>query len=563
MQTKTAEDFDVLVIGSGASGGWAAKRLTEAGVRVALLDAGRALTDKDYTEHQPDFAAKYRNRAPEVLRQTRPVQRDCYACTEFNYDWFCNDVEEPYTTPGGKPFSWQGRTRVIGGRTNVWGRQSYRLSDLDFKAGSYDGYGEDWPLGYADLASYYDLVEDYVGITGIAEGNDALPDGRFHPPMGLTCAETLFRNRVKDKLGWTVTLGRSANATRPINGRAACHYCGPCHRGCVTHSYFNSAFTTVADAMKTGKCTLVPNAMVYKVLTDATTGRARGVLYIDRVTREPKEVRARVVVLCAQALESVRILFNSATRQHGGGLGNASGVLGHYLMDHLWVAGGANGDFPELSARASMGGPQRPDGIYVIRFRNTRDKKFDRFLRGYGFQGGGGPSFNWRAPGFGEAFKKGFLDPVNSVGLAGFGECLPYYENRVELDPSGKVDAYGIPILRIHMDWGENEKKMIPDMAESAAEMMDAAGATNIRPYAVPNRVPGYGIHEVGVARMGKDPKKSVLNQFQQSHDVSNLFVMDGSCFTSSACQNPTLTIMALAVRSTDYLMGEMKRGNL
>jgi choline dehydrogenase-like flavoprotein len=553
--------FDVIVVGSGASGGWAAKRLTEAGLTVALLEAGRPPSDAEATEHQPDFAAAYRDRAPEVIRKTRPVQKDCYACTEFNYRWFCDDVAEPYTTPKDKPFSWQGRTRLVGGRTNVWGRQSYRMSDLDFKAASYDGYGEDWPLAYADLVPYYDLVEDYVGITGMLEGVFELPDGRFHPPMGLTCAETLFRGRVKDTLGWTVTLGRAANITKPLNGRAPCHYCGPCHRGCATHSYFNAAFTTVADAMKTGRCTLVTNAMAYKVLTDSDTGRAKGVLYIDRVTREPKEVSGRAVVLCAQALESARILFNSKDRQHPAGLGNSSGVLGHYLMDHLWVAGGASGEFPDLGGTPAILGPQRPDGIYVIRFRNTKKQKFDKFLRGYGFQGGGSTSFNWGAPGFGEAFKKGFRDPVTSVGLAGFGECLPRFDNFVELDPGGQVDAFGIPTLRITMTWGENERAMVQDMAESGAEMMEAAGAKNIRPYAIPDRVPGYGIHEVGVARMGKDAKTSVLNQFQQSHDVKNLFVMDGSCFTSGACQNPTLTIMALAVRSSDYLMDEMKKG--
>ena len=560
-QSKTS--FDALVVGSGASGGWAAKRLAEAGLNVALLDAGRPQSDKNFTEHQHAFQLKYRDRASEVIRKTRPVQKECYACMEYNYDWFCNDLEEPYTTPDKMPFSWQGRMRVTGGRTNVWGRQSYRLSDLDFKAASYDGYGEDWPLSYKDLAPYYDIVEDYVGITGIPEGVYELPDGKFHPPMGLTCAEVLLRNRVKEKLGRTVTLGRSANITKPINGRAPCHYCGPCERGCVTHSYFNSAFTTVADALKTGKCTLIPNAMVYRVLMEADRNRAKGLLYIDRVTREPHEVYGRVVVLCAQALESARILFNSANTQYPNGLANSSGVLGHYLMDHLWVAGGATGEFPELGEKPAMSAPRRPDGIYVVRFRNTqKGPRFNKFLRGYGYQGGGTTTFNWHAAGFGEAYKKALLDPVTTLHLSGFGECLPRWDNYVEIDPA-LVDAFGIPVLRIHMTFGENEQAMIPDMADSATKMMEAAGARNIRPFTVPDRMPGMGIHEVGVARMGSDAKKSVLNQFQQAHDIKNLFVMDGSGFTSSACQNPTLTIMALAVRSCDYLMGEMKKRNV
>jgi choline dehydrogenase-like flavoprotein len=288
------------------------------------------------------------------------------------------------------------------------------------------------------------------------------------------------------------------------------------------------------------------------------------VLYIDRNTREPREVFGKVVVLCAQALESARILLNSKNRQYPNGLANTSGALGHYLMDHLWVAGGARGEFPDVPAgKMSLNAPDRPNGIYVIRFQNTKNgAKSSKFLRGYGFQGGGAADFNWKAPGFGQAFKDQLKAPVTTLGLAGFGECLPYYENYVELDRD-VVDIYGIPVLRIHMTWGENEKKMVPDMAETAVQMMEAAGAKNIEPYAIPDRVPGYGIHEVGVARMGSDPRKSVLNQFQQAHDVRNLFVMDASGFTSGACQNPTLTIMALAVRSTDYLMGELKRANL
>src|SRR5438876_790614 len=340
-------NFDVIVVGSGASGGWAAKRLSEAGLKVALVDAGRPQSDQNFTEHKPVFELKYRDHAEALIRKTRPIQKDCYACTEYNYDWFANDLDEPYTTTPNMPFSWQGRLRVTGGRTNVWGRVSLRLSDLDLKAASFDGYGDDWPISYKDLAPYYDLVEEYVGVCGQAEGLPHLPDGKFLPPMGLTCAETQFRSRVKAKLGRVLTPGRSANLTRGINGRAPCHYCGPCERGCITHSYFNAAFTTVADALKSGNCTHIPNAMAYKVLMNPQTNRATGLVYIDRITREPKEVRARAVVLCAQSLESVRILFNSATREYANGLANSSGVLGHYLMDHI-MGGGAGGEFPDL-----------------------------------------------------------------------------------------------------------------------------------------------------------------------------------------------------------------------
>jgi choline dehydrogenase-like flavoprotein len=562
--SKTQDGYDVLVVGSGASGGWAAKRLSEAGAKVALVDAGRPLRITDLNEHGSPLDLPYRGVSPEVVKRTRPTQSECYACTERNYEWFANDLEEPYTTAAGKPFSWQGRMRVTGGRTVVWGRQSYRMGDLDFKAASHDGFGEDWPLSYADLAPYYDLVEDYVGISGLAEGLYELPDSRFHPAMPFKCGEQRLRERVKRKLGWTVTIGRVANITRSLNGRAPCHYCGPCYWGCVTNSYFNSAFTTVADALASGNCTHVPNAMVYKVLTDPSTNRATGVLYIDRVTREAREIRGRAVVLSAQALESARILLNSKNAQHPGGLGNSSGALGHYLMDHLWVAGGATGEFPGLEEKPSLDGPNRPNGIYAVRFRNTKNgPRWKDFRRGYGFQGGQGTGFSFAAPGFGDDYKAAVKNPESSVRLAGFGECLPYHENFVEIDPSGQVDAFGIPILKVNMSWGDNERKMIPDMAVSAAEMMEAAGAKNIEPYAHLDRVPGFGIHELGVARMGSNPKTSVLNQFQQAHDVKNLFVMDGAGFTSGACQNPTLTIMALTVRSSDYLMGELKRGNI
>jgi choline dehydrogenase-like flavoprotein len=454
----------------------------------------------------------------------------------------------------------------VGGRTNVWGRQSYRLSQQDLKGRSFDGYGDDWPLDYEDLVPYYDIVEKYVGISGQAENVPELPDSVFQPAMPMTCAEMALRTGVKKKLGWTVTIGRAANLTKPLNGRSACHYCGPCEQGCVTHSYFNSAFTTVADALKTGNTTLFTNALVYKVLMDPQTTKATGVMYIDRNTREVKEVRGRVVIIAAQALESARILLNSATPQFSSGLANSSGVLGHYLMDHVWVAGGASGEFPDAPMqKPSAGAPSRPNGIYAIRMHNTMNgPRSKEFIRGFGFQGRGGTGeFNFQAPGFGEAYKKGVLaGGGNRVNLAGFGEMLARYDNFVEIDPN-VVDTYGIPVLRISVTWGENEKKIIPAMASAAVEMMEAAGAKNIFPFQIPNRIPGYGIHEMGTARMGADPKTSILNSYNQAHDVKNLFVTDAASFVSGGCQNPTLTIMALTVRACDYLMEEVKKGNV
>jgi choline dehydrogenase-like flavoprotein len=358
-----------------------------------------------------------------------------------------------------------------------------------------------------------------------------------------------------------MTLGRSANITKPINGRQACHYCGPCERGCVTKSYFNSAFTTVADALATGNCTLIPNAMACKVLTD-DANRARGVLYVDRNTREAKEVFGRAVVVSAQALESARLLLNSANERQPNGLANSSGALGHYLMDHV-TGGGASGILPMLKPW-SESGAQRPNGIYVPRFRNVTDKS-SGFLRGYGYQGGANVEKWGHAkgiPGFGPSFKQRVRDERHwFFRFGGFAECLPRFENHVALHKD-RVDAWGIPILHIDMAYRDNEKALVKDMSEQAAEMLEAAGAEQVVPT---NKMstPGLGIHEVGTARMGNDPRTSVLNRWQQAHDVPNLFVMDGSVYPSSACQNPTLTIMALTVRSSDYLLNEMKRGSL
>jgi choline dehydrogenase-like flavoprotein len=560
MTREPKQSYDVIVVGSGASGGWASKRLAEAGLKVALLEAGRAQSDENFSEHKPAFELKYRNLAKEIVRKTRPIQSVFEVCNEYTQDWFVNDLEEPYTTPEGQPFYWMGRLRVTGGRTNVWGRVSLRFSDADFKAASLDGYGENWPLGYKDIAPYYDFVEKYVGITGSAEGLAHLPDGQFQPPVPLTCQETLFRNRVKEKLGRAAIPMRAANLTKPLNGRGPCHFCGPCERGCMTHSYFNSAFTTVADALSSGNCTLISNAMAYKVLMDSDANRARGVLYIDRNSRHTREIFARAVILCAQAQESVRILLNSSTREYPNGLANSSGVLGHFLTAHV-RSGGGHGEFPSFGAKPTLegGGPVKPLGVYVARFRNLPDMPpYKKLLRGFGYECESEAGFNWGAPGFGEAYKKALLEPRYTFHLTGFGEVLPRWDNFVEIDP-GVKDVYGIPVLKIHMSDGENERAMIQDMGDSAGEMLEAAGAKNIRTYAHPS-APRWALHEAGIARMGADPKHSVLNQFQQSHDIDNLFVMDASSFTSNPCQNPTLTIMALCVRSCDHLMSELKR---
>jgi glucoside 3-dehydrogenase (cytochrome c) catalytic subunit len=553
----SAPNVDAVIVGSGATGGWVAKRLTEAGLRVVMLEAGRRASDADYREHVPASDLKYRGLTKRPLAAERPRQSQSYACDEWNAAFYASDLQEPYTTPPGKSFPWVGRIRMVGGRSNVWGRQSYRLSDLDFAAASRDGVGVDWPLGYADLAPYYDTVERYVGVSGQIEGYPWLPDGQFLPPMPMTCPERALRTRVGARLGRLVTIGRSANLTRPLHGRAVCHYCGPCEHGCITHSYFNSTFTTVADALATGRLTLVTDAMAHRVTLDRTTGRARGVEYIDRHTRAVREVAARAVVLCAQTFESTRILLNSASPGAPAGLGNSSGLLGRYLQVHFTDAG-ASADFPEFAGRPARGGAQRPNGIYVPRFRNLPDGPKAGFLRGYGYQGNASVPFRFHAPGYGAAYKQAIREAGAVVSLQGFGECLPNEANRVEIDPSA-VDAWGIPVVRITIDYRENEQLMLRDMADAAAEMLEAAGGHNVRSHVSPR----WASHEVGTARMGVDPKASVLTPFQQLHDVANAFVMDGSGFPSGGWTNPTLTMMALAVRSTDHLLERMKRGDL
>jgi len=533
--------YDAVVVGSGATGGWAAKRLTEAGMRVALVEAGRRIPPTEFTEHKPSWQLPYLGYSP-IVSRSRPIQSTCPSCTEYNYKWFVNDHENPYTQE--KPFTWI-RMRVLGGRSLSWGRQAYRMSDLDFKAASHDGYGDNWPISYAELSPYYDLVESYIGVSGQREGLPQLPDGPFLPPMKFTCGEEVFKHEVESKMGRRITIGRAAILTQKHNGRPACHYCGPCFRGCITKSYFNSPATTLADAEATGRLTIFTDAVAARVVMK--DGKASAVSYVDAAKRDLHEVRGKLIVLCASSLESVRLMLNSS-------ICNSSGVLGHYLLDNMF-RGGADGFIPAESPSPWNGAPARPNGIYIPRFRNVKEKETNGFIRGYGYQGGCTPSFDFAAPGIGAEYKDAVRNGHWSMRLNLYTECLARKENRVEIDPS-RTDAWGIPILKMNMAWSDNELKMFADAQHEATAMLKAAGAQNIKLYDERSK-PGAAIHETGGARMGDDRRSSVVNRYNQTHDVENLFVTDGSCFVSNACVNPTLTMMAITVRACDYITKE------
>ena len=538
--------FDAVVVGSGATGGWAAKVLTEGGMKVAMLEAGPKISARDFTEHKQSWQYPMMGQSPKIL-EDRPIQGLCYACREGNYKWFVNDKENPYVQE--KPFNWI-RQRVLGGRSNSWGRQSYRMSNLDLKAASHDGYGDDWPVSYEELVPFYEKVEKYVGISGLAEGLSQLPDSIFQPAMPFTCGEQILRDKVKAKFGRTVTMGRTAILTKPLNGRQACHFCGPCEQGCVTYSYFSSPFTTVKDAQATGRLTLVTDAVAARVLTK--DGKASAVQYIDRNTRDVREVRAKIFVLCASTLESTRLLMNS-------NICNDNDALGRYLMDHIYQ-GGAAGTMPEIEARPWSGPPRRPNGIYVPRFRNVKEKTTNGFIRGYGSQGGSSPSFNFGAPGFGKEYKDAVRKGQWGINIGLWGECLARKENRVEIDKT-RVDAWGVPILKINAGWGDNELRLWADGKIEAAEMLEAAGAKNVQVTGKTPSVPGFCIHEIGTARMGTDAKKSVLNKWCQTHEMNSLFVTDGAAWVSSGCSNPTLTMMALTVRACEFILDNHAKG--
>jgi choline dehydrogenase-like flavoprotein len=561
MQRPT-EEFDAIVVGSGISGGWAAKELTERGLRVLLLERGKQVEHgKDYTAaRKATWDYPHRGGRTRELVDSYPVLSRDYPLNEKNPGWWANERESPYTEV--KRFDWY-RGYQVGGRSLTWGRQSYRHGDLDFEANAREGIAVDWPIRYTDIAPWYDHVERHAGISGSIEGLTQLPDGQFQPPMPLNVAERAIAGRLSKHFDGTrrIIPGRCANLTEQLGRRGRCQYRNACRHGCPYGAYFSTQSSTLPAAVATGRLTLKTHAIVTDLVYDRQRQRATGVRVLDANTRQTTVYSARVIFLCASTLNSTWILLRSATDVWSGGLGSSSGELGHNLMDHHFRCG-ANGVIHEFENRNVYGA--RPTGFYVPRFRNfAGDKR--QYLRGFGYQGSANRQGWERAVaelGVGASFKDQMAKPGPwRIGATAFGEMLPNHANRVTLD-TVKRDAWGLPVLAIDCDTGENERLMRRDMMNDMAEMLEAAGVNEVRVYDN-GYYPGMGIHEMGTARMGRDPKTSVLNGHNQVWDCPNVFVTDGACMTSASCVNPSLTYMALTARASAFAVEELKRGNL
>lgn len=554
--------YDAIVVGSGISGGWAAKELAEKGLKVIMLERGNDIVHvKDYVNAtKGPWEFEHRGGRTKQMEADYPVLKRDYPLNEINLNYWTSDKDCPYTEK--KRFDWY-RGYHVGGRSLMWGRQSYRWSAMDFEANAKDGIAVDWPIRYNDVAPWYDHVEKFAGISGNRDGLAQLPDGHFMPPMELNCVEKDVAARVKEhyKGQRLFTIGRVANITQPLPGRTACQYRNKCWLGCPFGAYFSTQSSTLPAAMKTGNLTLRPFSIVTKVLYDKDKKRATGVEVLDAETNQTIEYKAKVVFMCASAMNSAWVLMNSATDVWEGGLGSSSGELGHNVMDHHFRCG-AGGQVEGFDDKYYFG--RRANGIYIPRFRNLGNEKRD-YIRGFGYQGGASRQ-GWRRDvaelNIGAELKDALSEPGPwTIGVTAFGEILPYHENRITLDKD-KKDKWGLNVLSFDCEIKENEKKMRKDMMEDAKEMLEVAGVKNVRTYDNDYAM-GMGIHEMGTARMGRDPKTSVLNKNNQLWDAPNVFVTDGACMTSAACQNPSLTYMALTARAADFAVKELKKQNL
>jgi len=559
----STQQYDAIVVGSGISGGWAAKELTEKGLKVLLLERGRNIEHiKDYVNaNKEPWEFPHRGLMPtQEMLQNYPVLKRDYPLNEEVLDYWVKDKECPYTET--KPFSWF-RGYHVGGRSLMWGRQSYRWNKWDFEANLKDGYGVDWPIRYDDMASWYSYAEKFAGIQGSLEGLDVLPDGDFMPAMEMNIVEKDVAAKIKKHYNNErhMFIGRSANITQAHHDRTNCQYRNRCWRGCPFGGYFSTQSATLPAAMKTGNLTLRPFSIVTQVLYDKNTKKATGVEVLDATDNKTYEFNAKIVFLCASAFNSTWVLMNSAHDVWADGLGSSSGELGHNVMDHHFRCG-ANGQAEGFSDNYQYG--RRPTGIYVPRFRNIYNDKRD-YLRGFGYQGGAGRGRGADIAEFtiGADLKDSLSVPSDhwGMGVMAFGEVLPYHENKISLNKNVK-DKWGLPVLDMDVEIKDNEKKMRIDMMNDAAEMLEAAGLKNVNTYDYGYEF-GMGIHEMGTARMGRDPKTSVLNGNNQVWDAPNVFVTDGACMTSASCVNPSLTYMALTARAAEFAVSELKKGNL